>query len=50
LTKFTTTTTLLLFDAEVGLTNFRVGAVFPLLGGSNRMFDSEIQAQINRRY
>jgi len=37
-------------DAEVGLTNFRVGAVFPLLGGSNRMFDSEIQAQINRRY
>lgn len=37
-------------DAEVGLTNFRVGAVFPLTDGPNRMFDSEIQAQINRRY
>ena len=37
-------------DAEVGLTNFRVGAVFPLTDGSNQMFESEIQAQINRRY
>ncbi len=37
-------------DAEVGLTNFRVGAAFPLTDGSDRMFDTEIQAQINRRY
>jgi len=37
-------------DAEVGLTNFRIGAIFPLTDSTNRMFDSEIQAQINRRF
>jgi hypothetical protein len=37
-------------DAEVGLTNVRVGAVFPLSDGTNQVFDSEIQVQINRRF
>ena len=36
--------------AEVGQTTFRIGGVFPLRTGSDKQFDSEIVASVNRRY
>ena len=35
---------------ELGLTTVRVGGVFPLSGGSNRLYDAEVQVSVNRRF
>lgn len=37
-------------QAQVGMTDFRVAAVVPLLGGESRPFDAEFMLQVNRRY
>jgi len=35
---------------ELGKTTVRVGGVFPLSGGSNRLYDAEVQVSINRQF
>ncbi len=35
---------------ELGLTTVRVGGVFPLSGGANRLYDAEVQVSVNRRF
>jgi len=35
---------------ELGKTTVRVGGVFPLGGGGNRLYDAEVQVSINRRF
>jgi hypothetical protein len=36
--------------AELGKTTVRVGGAFPLSGGSNRLYDAEVQVSVNRRF